>query len=56
MEEFKSIFNGMNIIVLPDDDEKLKNVKPGCMGSDGVRFYIGETLWLTVKDKLVSMM
>lgn len=51
----KHRFNGMDVLVLPDDHEFLKDIKPGCIGSDGVRFYVGETFWSDIKDKLIKV-
>jgi hypothetical protein len=45
----------MEFTVLPDDHELLKDVELGCIGSDGVQFYVGETLWAEIKDKLIAV-
>lgn len=49
-----NIFDGMQILVLPDDDERLKELEPGCIGCDGARLYIGETIWKSVRPMLVK--
>lgn len=46
--------NGMEFIVLPDDDERLKDLEPGCIGCDGRRFYVPESYWEKLKAKLIN--
>lgn len=48
-------FSGMSVIVLPDDDERLKDVKPGCIGADMNNFYVPESLWPMLKDQLFAL-
>ena len=47
-----NLLNGMDFIVLPDDDEKLKDLEPGCIGCDGCRFYVPESKWAKLKNQL----
>jgi hypothetical protein len=47
-------FNGMNVWVLPDDDERMKGIADGDIGSDGVRFYCRESTWPRLRDLLVA--
>jgi len=47
---------GMDVLVLPDDHEWLKDLPPGCIGSDGMRFYVGESFWPKLKDQLIKVM
>ena len=48
-------FNGMDVVVLPDDDERLKDLEPGCIGSDGKRFYVPESMWAKLKHQLFAV-
>ena len=48
-------FNGMDVLVLPDDDERLKDLEPGCIGSDGRKFYVPESMWAKLKNQLVAL-
>ena len=48
-------FNRMDVLVLPDEDDRVKDLEPGHIGSDGVRFYVSETLWARIKDQLLTV-
>jgi len=49
------LFSGMRVVVLPDDDERLKDLEPGCIGSDGGMFYVPESMWDKLKNQLFSV-
>jgi hypothetical protein len=44
----------MDVYVLPDDDERMKDIHPGDIGSDGVNFYCRESLWPKLRGLLLS--
>ena len=48
-------FNGMDVLVLPDDDERMRDIPDGHIGSDGVRFYCRESMWPRIRDQLISL-
>lgn len=45
-------FTGMPIIVLPDDDYRVKDLEPGHIGTDGNKFYCPKSLWPELRTKL----
>lgn len=49
-----SPFNGMNVIVLPDDDERMKDIPDGDIGSDGARFYCRASQWPRLKELILA--
>jgi hypothetical protein len=48
-------FTEMEVIVLPDDDERLKYIPSDCVGTDGGKIYVRASMWLQIKDQLISM-
>ena len=53
--EDKHTFNGMDVCVLDDHDKKLDGIPWDCMASDGNKFYVRESFWLKIKDKLIEV-
>jgi hypothetical protein len=48
-------FTGMTVIVLPDDDERLKDIPDDCVGTDGGKIFVRASMWPRIKDQLISM-
>jgi hypothetical protein len=47
-------FGGMKVVVLPDDDERMKDIPDGDIGSDGASFYCRESQWPRLKGLLLA--
>ncbi len=54
-QEDRHRFTGMEVIVLPDDDDRLKDIADDCMGTDGNKFYVRESLWPKIRDQLIRL-
>ena len=51
---YRNRLEGMDVCVLPDDDERMKGIADGDIGSDGVRFYCRESTWPRLRDLLLA--
>lgn len=47
-------FEGMDILVLPDDDKRVRSLAKNHIGHDQVRFYVKESEWARIKDRLID--
>lgn len=50
----KNLFEGMDILVLPDDDKRVRNLPKNQIGHDHMRFYVKESEWERIKDRLIE--
>jgi len=57
MSEFidTHLFNGMQVIVVPDDDKRMENIPLDCIGVDNGHFYVRESLWPQLKKQLITL-
>lgn len=43
---------GAEIVPVPDDDKRMQDVQPGAVGWDGRRFFVRESEWPALLEKL----
>lgn len=45
-------FNGLDVVVVDDDDERMVDIEPWQIGCDGSRIYCRSSLWKRIQQEL----